>query len=68
MSCMKGGLIIQRHGDIAAEWHHLCAEALKPSAVTDEPLIHTSRDVRQAGGNGIEPAPESQSDVAAYGF
>ena len=68
MSCMKGGLIIQRHGDIAAEWHHLCAEALKPSAVTDEPLIHTSRDVCQAGANSTEPADESQGDVATHGF
>ena len=67
MSC-KTVFSIQRHDDVKAEWHHLCAQALKPSAVTDEPLIQTSRDVRQAGANGTEPAPEERGDVAAHGF
>jgi hypothetical protein len=37
MSCKKGGLVLLRHNDVAAEWHHLCAQALTPSAVSDEP-------------------------------
>jgi hypothetical protein len=39
MSCKKGGLVVMRHNDVAAEWHHLCAQALQPTAVSDEPLI-----------------------------
>jgi hypothetical protein len=68
MSCKKGGLVMLRHNDVAAEWHHLCAQALTPAAVTDEPLIHTSRDVRQAGANGTAPQPELRGDVSAHGF
>ena len=67
-NCKKGGFVIQHHGDVKAEWHHLCAQAIKPSAVTDELLIQTSRDVRQAGAIGTEPAPEERGDVAAHGF
>ena len=37
LQCRKGGLILQRHDNLASEWHQLCAEALKPCAVTDEP-------------------------------
>jgi hypothetical protein len=42
MSCRKGGLILQRHNDLAAEWGQLCGQALTPSTVSDEPLIQTS--------------------------
>ncbi len=58
----------QRHNDLKAEWHHLCSQALSQAAVTDEPLIHISRDVRQAGATGTEPPPELRGDVAAHGF
>jgi hypothetical protein len=34
MTCKKGGLVLLCHG-VAAEWHHLCAQALSPSAVSD---------------------------------
>jgi hypothetical protein len=37
MSCKKGGLVLLRHKDVAAEWHQLCASVLTPSAVSDEP-------------------------------
>lgn len=57
-----------RHNDVVAEWHHLCAKALGSTAITDEPLIHTSRDVRQAGANGTAPQPELRGDIAAHGF
>lgn len=39
MTYRKGGLILHRHNDIAAEWHQLCSYANTPSAITDEPLI-----------------------------
>jgi len=68
MTCKKGGLIVQRHNDLKAEWHHLCVQALTATAITDEPLIHMSRDVRQAGAAATEPQPELRGDVSAHGF
>ena len=69
MSCKKGGLVTIRHNDVVSEWHHLCAQALTPSAVSDEPLIHSGRDnsTRQ-GAKGTEITPESRGDVAVHGF
>ena len=50
-------------------WHHLCAQALQPSAVSDEPLIHTGRGVPNAGNTDyVEAAADSCGDVAAHGF
>jgi hypothetical protein len=69
MTCKKGGLVLLRHNDVVAEWHHLCAQALPPSAVSDEPLIYSAR-----GGNagaaapGVEPPPELRGDVGVHGF
>ena len=62
------GLVTNRHNDFSAEWQHLCAEALTPSAVSDEPQIHISRDVRTAGAHGTGPAPELKGDAAVHGF
>jgi hypothetical protein len=66
LSCKKGGLVLLRHNDLVAEWHELSAQALTPSAVSDEPLIHSGQ-----GGNGIRAAgtdPELRGDVAVHGF
>ena len=69
MTCKKGGLVLLRHNDVVAEWHHLCAQALSPAAVSDEPLIHSGR-----GGNagaappGAEPPPELRGDIGVHGF
>jgi hypothetical protein len=69
MSCKKGGLVVMRHdNDVSAEWHHLCVQALQPSAVSDKPLIHTGRGVPNAGNAGVEAAADSRGDVAAHGF
>jgi len=68
MSCRKGGLILQRHNDLAAEWGQLCGQALTPSNVSDEPLIQSSRDVQVAGSNRTEPTPELRGDIAVHGF
>ena len=56
-----------RHNDIASEWHQLCAKALPPSAVTDEPLIHSGQNRGQGNGRGPVEA-ELRGDVAAHGF
>ena len=55
--CKKGGLVLLRHNDVAAEWHTLCAAALTPSAVSDEPLILTGRDANRAPSNDTDPPP-----------
>jgi hypothetical protein len=69
MSCKKGGMVLLRHNDVAAEWHHLCAQTLTPAAVSDEPLIHQGRDgAAWAGTKGAEVMPETQGDVAVHGF
>jgi hypothetical protein len=69
MTCRKGGLITQRHDDVAGEWHQLCADALSPSRVTDEPIIPQCRTRAEVNGvqRWIEP-PEIRGDVAAHGF
>jgi hypothetical protein len=68
MSCKKGGLVLLRHNDVAAEWHSLCASALSASAVSDEPLILTGRDSRGPTGSGTEVLPDLRGDIAAHGF
>ena len=67
LNCKKGGLIAQCHHELAGEWHHLCASATMPSAVSDEPIIHTSRDSTAAVEEG-EVLPEIRGDVAVKGF
>jgi len=79
-TCKKGGLVVIRHNDLAAEWHELCATALTPSAVSDEPLIHTGRAARgEQGSSNVpgDPDPagannpdhrELRGDVSAHGF
>jgi hypothetical protein len=70
MSCKKGGLVLLRHNDLSSEWQALCAQALSPSAVSDEPLIHNGQgqQVRGAGVQRTEPLPEIRGDVSAHGF
>jgi hypothetical protein len=70
MTCKKGGLVLLRHNDLSSEWQELCAQALSPSAVSDEPLIHNGQG-QQEGGAGVgltEPLPEIRGDVSAHGF
>ena len=69
LQCHTGGLILQRHDDLAGEWHQLCAEALKPSAVTDEPRIPNYQPAQAAGAPHGNNAPqELRGDVAVHGF
>ncbi|KAL7463293.1 hypothetical protein ACHAXS_003675, partial [Conticribra weissflogii] len=39
LNCRKGGLISLRHSEIADEWAHLCAIALGPESIINEPTI-----------------------------
>jgi hypothetical protein len=69
LSCKVGGLVTLRHNVMAGEWHRLCAQALMPAAVTDEPLIHSGRELQvRANGEGLDAMPENRGDVAAHGF
>jgi hypothetical protein len=63
MTCKKGGLLLLRHNDVVAEWHHLCAQALSPAAVSDEPLIHSVR-----GGNAGAAPPGAEPPPAGGGW
>ena len=69
LSCKKGGLVWLRHNEAAGEWHQLCAAAFSPSAVSDEPLIHTGQHTGQDGNTTQEDLPhETRGDVAVRGF
>ena len=65
--CKKGGLVLLRHNEVAQEFHHLCSEALTPSAVHDEPLIPSIHH-----GTEADEAPnvdaELRGDLAVRGF
>ena len=41
---MKGGLIVRRHDEMKEEIGFLASQELRPTAVCDEPVIHTSRE------------------------
>ena len=68
-TCKKGGLILHRHDDVAAEWGEMCACALKPSAVFDEPFIHTGRDKQKTPGPTDAPIDKDlRGDIGVHGF
>ena len=64
--CKKGGLVRARHEELAGEWHQLCAQALSPSLVSDEPAI--SQYQNQEGDNTADRIPELRGDVGVHGF
>jgi hypothetical protein len=37
LQCAVPGMVLLCHNDVATKWHHLCAQALTPSAVSDKP-------------------------------
>jgi hypothetical protein len=43
LECKKGGLVISHHNEIRDELSDLASKAFSPSAVRDEPKIHTCR-------------------------
>jgi hypothetical protein len=42
LECKRGGLVISRHNEIRNELSDLASKAFFPSAVRDDPIIHTS--------------------------
>ena len=69
LSCPKAGLTLHCHNNVAGEWHQLCAEALKPSTVTDGLQIPV---YQPAPGNralaGALPPPALWGDIGVHGF
>ena len=60
LSCTVGGLVLLRHNDVAGDWHRLCAQALTPTAVSDEPLIHSGQDLQVCtNGENTDAMPEN---------
>ena len=74
LTCHKGGLILQRHNDLAKEWSALCSQALTPTAVTAEPLIHSGRTAAPEANSdshsnsNANNHPDARGDVGAHGF
>ena len=67
--CKVGGQVLARHNDLNDEWAGLSGSAFGRSNVYDEPLIKTSRDVREAGEETTsDPLGEDRGDVAVHGF
>ena len=65
----KGGLILHRHNDVVAEWGEMCARALKPSAVSDEPFIHIGRNKQKTPGPTDAPIDKDlRGDIGVHGF
>ena len=69
LSCKVGGQVLARHNDLKEEWAGLCGHAFGRSNVYDEPLIKSSRDVREAGEtDNAAPLGEDRGDVAVHNF
>ena len=67
--CKKGGLINRRHNDVKFEFGEMCAQALQPSYITDEPKIQTGQNTGVSVVDGITtPAAEERGDIGAHGF
>ena len=60
---LGGGLITLRHNILADDWGDLCGKALTPSAVSDEPRIHTGR-LLTGRGEGARRAREEATNEA----
>ena len=66
--CRHGGLVLQRHDDLAGNWHLLCAEALTPPAVSDKPKIpqYQTSGANPATTHDDQPTT-LQGNIAAHG-
>jgi hypothetical protein len=58
LECKRGGLVISRHNKIRDELSNLASKAFFPSAVRDEPIIHSSRPAEP------KSSPEKQESPA----
>ena len=66
LSCKRGALILQRHNDVAEEWHRLSAQAFTPGSVSNEPYIYTQTErVETTTNNKVS---DDRGDVAVQNF
>ena len=61
LECKKGGLVISRHNEVRDELADLAAKAFVPSAVRDEPRIHTSRPSESTSATADTNSPVSRN-------
>ena len=61
LQCKVGGLITQRHDEIAHQLGELCVQDLKPSAVHAEPIIIHGRPAEVAENNGQSKSTDNQT-------
>ena len=54
LACKVGGQVGARHNNIKQEWILLCTQALGKASVSNEPLIKTSQEIRDAGARGVQ--------------
>ena len=67
--CPKRGLILHCLNDVATEWSEMCARALKPLTVSDEPFIHTGWVSLNRKGNEDTPINKDlRGDIGVHGF
>ena len=63
--CKVGGLINLRHNILADDWGDLYEKFLTPSAVSNEPIIHTGNQLTGTG-EGAKRAREEATDQATH--
>ena len=74
LHCKVGGLVTQRHDEVAHQLGDLCAQALKPSAVHAEPIIihgrtaETNNDNAQTASQSPQKFSDERGDLHIRGF
>ena len=63
IECQKGGLVIQRHGEIKFELQDFAAITLIPSVVHDDPQIYSDRSADVEETEGMSTPIQERSDV-----
>ncbi len=66
LECKKGGNVILRHNEIRDELADLAAKAIIPSAIRNEPLIHSSCPAVKMPE--LEPSDQPAGDVSIRGL
>jgi hypothetical protein len=72
LECKRGSLVVSRHNEIRDELSDLASKAFFPSAVRDEPIIHTSCALRSQyqapRSKRAEPSSSSFKTITRIGL